>query len=59
LDAIADDGPFKGQAMPGVYKYEGKDEMLVNFGQPGKARPDDFTCKEGSDRILITYKRAK
>jgi uncharacterized protein (TIGR03067 family) len=54
LDAVADDG----KAMKGVYKYDG-DELVVNFSQPGQDRPADFTCKEGSNCILLHYKRAK
>jgi uncharacterized protein (TIGR03067 family) len=58
IDAVADDGPFKGTAMPGIYELEG-DDMKVNFGQPGAARPTEFKTKEGSNQVLIGYKRVK
>jgi uncharacterized protein (TIGR03067 family) len=58
LDAIAEDGPTKGMAMPGIYQIEGE-TMKVCFAQPGKDRPTEFTTKEGSGQMLLSYKRAK
>jgi uncharacterized protein (TIGR03067 family) len=58
IDAIAEDGPTKGKAMKGVYELKG-DEMRVCFAQPGGERPTEFRTREGTQQVLITYKRRK
>lgn len=58
IDALAADGPAKGQAMPGIYELEG-DDMRVCFGQPGKERPTAFATQAGTNQILLGYKRVK
>lgn len=56
IDAVAEDGPTKGKAMPGIYELKG-DEMRVCFAQPGGERPTEFRTRAGSGQVLITYKR--
>jgi uncharacterized protein (TIGR03067 family) len=58
LDITPADGPNKGKTLLGIYELKG-DELRVCWSEPGKDRPADFTSKEGSGRIFITYKRVK
>ncbi len=58
IDAIADEGPGKGMAMPGIYEIKG-DAMRVCFAQPGKDRPREFRTQEGTGQLLLGYKRVK
>ncbi|MCC6419095.1 MAG: TIGR03067 domain-containing protein [Gemmataceae bacterium] len=58
IDAIAADGPYKDQAMPGIYEIK-EDEMRICFAQPGKERPKQFSTAAGTGQILLGYKRAK
>jgi uncharacterized protein (TIGR03067 family) len=58
IDAVADDGPTKGEAMPGIYELEG-DSMRVVFAQPGEPRPTEFRTRAGTNQIMIQYKRVK
>jgi uncharacterized protein (TIGR03067 family) len=58
IDAIAEEGPGKGMAMPGIYEIKG-DTMRVCFAQPGKDRPKEFRTQEGTGQLLLGYKRAK
>jgi uncharacterized protein (TIGR03067 family) len=58
IDAVAEDGPLKGKAMPGIYELNG-DTMRVCFAQPGGERPTEFRTKEGTGQVLLGYKRLK
>ena len=58
LDATDSDGPLKGQARPAIYKFE-NNLWIVNFGKAGQVRPTDFTSKEGSNRLMLTYQKVK
>src|SRR5262245_36966661 len=51
-------GDAKGQKLKGIYAWDG-DQVKFCFGQPGGDRPDDFTAKEGSGRVLSVWKKAK
>jgi uncharacterized protein (TIGR03067 family) len=48
----------EGQVAYGIYEVN-KDELKVCWSRNGKARPDDFSTKEGDDRIFLTLKQAK
>jgi uncharacterized protein (TIGR03067 family) len=58
IDTTAEGEQHKGQKMLGIYTLE-KDEMKVLFTQPGEDRPAEFRTKQGTQQILITYKRVK
>jgi uncharacterized protein (TIGR03067 family) len=58
IDAVAEDGEFKGKAMKGIYELKG-DEMRVCFAQPGKQRPTEFRTEKGTGQMLLGYKRIK
>jgi uncharacterized protein (TIGR03067 family) len=47
-----------GQTLPGIYKLVG-DEYTACIAAPGKARPTEFTSKEGSGQRLVVSKREK
>lgn len=51
-------GPDKGKSRLAVYKLDG-DSLTICFGAYRDVRPTDFTCKPVSNRLLITYQRAK
>jgi uncharacterized protein (TIGR03067 family) len=46
VDAIVAEGEGKGSTMLGIYELKGS-TMKVCFDPKGKARPTDFTAKEG------------
>ena len=58
IDAIAATGPLKGQVQPGIYQVA-SDEIRVVFSTPGSARPTAFKTKEGTEEMLVVYKRSK
>src|SRR5438552_2766968 len=45
IDAVGEEGPEKGKAMPGIYKIDGEG-FSVLFTQPGQERPTEFKTKE-------------
>jgi uncharacterized protein (TIGR03067 family) len=57
IDAV-DEGAYKGTVLKGIYEIKG-DEMRVCFGGQGGDRPKEFKTKEGSQELLLTYKRVK
>jgi len=73
-DAVAKDVPFTldptkspkatddtlpdGQVVRGIYKLDG-DILTSCVAQAGKDRPTEFKTKEGTDQILLSYKKAK
>lgn len=56
IDYLSLAGKAKGSLSLGLFRWEG-DEALFCMGSPGAARPTDFTCAEGSGRILSRWKR--
>jgi uncharacterized protein (TIGR03067 family) len=57
IDVIVLDGDKERVITPGIYELDG-DTQKVCLGRPD-ARPDDFSCEEGSGRTLFVWKRAK
>ena len=44
--------------MQGIYELKG-DELKICLSEPGGQRPGELSAKEGSKRMLITFKKAK
>ena len=58
IDLMSTDGPDKGKTAEGIYELEGETLRLC-WDQPGKGRPKEFKSEEGSERVLVTFKREK
>ena len=56
IDSDDTEGPFAGQSMAGIFKFE--DHIFtVCFAAPGNERPTEFTTKDGKATILHVWKR--
>lgn len=51
LDSIPNGGPFKGQAIPGIYEVN-NGRFKLCLGVPGKPRPKEFTAEAGTGNEL-------
>jgi uncharacterized protein (TIGR03067 family) len=58
IDYTMTDGPTKGKTQLGIYEWDG-DTVRFCFAAPGKDRPTEFKTKEGDDRTLSVWKKAK
>jgi len=58
IDYTMTEDPTKGKTHLRIYELEG-DTVKFCFAMPGKDRPTEFTAKEGSQRTLSVWKRAK
>jgi len=58
IDLTAADGEDKGKTALGICKLDGK-TLTICFSNPGAARPTDFTDLKGSERMRVTFKRAR
>lgn len=58
IDYTMTAGPTKGKTHLGIYELNG-DTVKFCFAAPGKARPTEFTAKEGSQQTLSVWKRLK
>ncbi len=58
IDYTMTEGPTKGKTHLGIYELDG-DTAKFCFAAPGKARPTEFTAKEGSRQTLSVWKRIK
>jgi RNA polymerase sigma-70 factor (ECF subfamily) len=58
IDIVPQDGPptEKGQTFKGIYSLEG-DALKICMAGPNMERPTEFTTKEGSPSMLLTFKR--
>jgi len=57
IDVTMADGPNKGKAMLGIYKFDG-DTMTACFDPQGKKRPTEFKSETGSENFVNVHKRA-
>lgn len=57
-EATYTQGDLAGKTVLGIYEVDG-DSMRICYAIPGKDRPTEFSSKEGSGHVLITYKRDK
>jgi uncharacterized protein (TIGR03067 family) len=57
FDSTWDDGPVKGGAVKGIYKFDG-DTLTLCFVVGSKDRPTEFASKPGSGTFLLVHKRA-
>ena len=57
-DVTVTEGPDKGKTFLGIYELTA-DDFKVCFAAPGKARPTEFTAKEGSGQLLQLWRREK
>jgi uncharacterized protein (TIGR03067 family) len=58
MDVTVTDGPLAGKTYPGVYELKG-DTFTLCLALEGDTRPDDLTSKEGSNRLLQVFTKAK
>jgi uncharacterized protein (TIGR03067 family) len=56
IDYAMTEGPTKGKTHLGIYELDG-DSVKFCFAAPGKARPTQFTAKQGSQRTLSVWRR--
>jgi RNA polymerase sigma-70 factor (ECF subfamily) len=57
IDLTPQDGPAKGQTVPGIYSLEGDTlKLCVSNGEVGN-RPTDFTTKAGSGLVVLVLHR--
>ena len=56
MDIVVSDGKLAGKTVRGIYEL--KDGTLtICVALEGDKRPDDFTAKEGSERLLQVFKK--
>jgi uncharacterized protein (TIGR03067 family) len=55
-DIKSEEGPNKGKTILAILEIDG-DSMKACYDLEGKARPTEFSTKEGSGNVLILYKR--
>jgi uncharacterized protein (TIGR03067 family) len=58
LDIVGTKGPNMGKTMLAIYELTG-DTLRVCYDLSGKARPDEFKTKPGTQLFLATYHREK
>jgi uncharacterized protein (TIGR03067 family) len=56
IDFVPDTAKDKSQAMLGIYKWGGE-KLVICYAPPGKARPTEFTSKEGQMQTLAVWER--
>ena len=58
MDVSITEGKDKGKKQYGIYEIDG-DTLKLCFAPPEAERPKDFTTKEGSDSVVMVFKRQK
>jgi uncharacterized protein (TIGR03067 family) len=59
MDMTFQDGDNKGDTAEGIYKLDGDTLTICRPRLPPHERPTEFVTKPGSDRFIVTWKRAK
>lgn len=54
IDALPAGASDEAKALLGIYKFEGN-KLKLCFARPGKARPIEFSSKEGSEHTLTIW----
>jgi uncharacterized protein (TIGR03067 family) len=57
MDVTVADGPLAGKTLRGIYELKDNTFTLC-LTLDGDNRPDDFTCKEGSNRLLQVFQKS-
>jgi RNA polymerase sigma factor (sigma-70 family) len=57
IDLVPQDGPAKGQTVPGIYELEGDVLKLCGDNREAGERPREFATSEGTDRFVMVLKR--
>jgi uncharacterized protein (TIGR03067 family) len=57
IDITFRDGPLSNQTVKGIYKFEDGKFLMCRAAKPEAERPDDFTSRAGSGRILSVFRK--
>jgi uncharacterized protein (TIGR03067 family) len=57
VNATISQGLYQGEAMLGIYEFEGSDKLKVCFEIEGQTRPKEFKSAAGEGRFVAIYKR--
>jgi uncharacterized protein (TIGR03067 family) len=58
VDITGTEGPSKDKTILAIYERDG-DTLRICYDLSGKARPTEFTSKEGTKLFLVTYEQQK
>lgn len=58
MDVVGKEGPNKGKTIPAIYKLDGE-KLEICYDLSGKARPQAFKTREGTQLFLVVYEKVK
>lgn len=56
IDLLPATGAHSGQAIHGIYRAE-RDRLVICLAGPGAERPTAFSAEEGSEQVLLIFRR--